>query len=291
MIFFMTPTPLAPSYIALISALVFLILNLGAASFGYFNAEPYKRKTLYLSDIFLIFTAFIATQFLIVPLIAYGLVSYSAGHLVEVSSIDLIYKNENWLPIMGIILGSLAPILYNWISKKVDWGNPARLLEDLNLAFLSWFLAFPAAVTVSKLVELVSQWLGYGEQPDQLAVQLVKESFADPHLFFRLVATIVVLVPLAEEMLFRGYLQGYLITRMERWKAIAITSLCFVAFHFSPSQGFTNVTVLLSLFPLSCYLGFLREKQQSLWAPAMLHGTFNLISVLMLASQGVTNEI
>lgn len=286
MIFFMTPTPLPPFSIALMSALIFLILNLGAAAFGYFNAGPYQRKTLYLSDLFFVFTAFIATQFLLVPFIAYGMISYTSGHLVPVTTFEATYQNDNWYPVMGILLGSMAPILYNAFSKKVEWGSLTNILKDMNLAFFSWFLAFPAAVTVSKIVESIALWSGWGEQPDQLAVQLVKETLLDPQLFMRLVATIVVLVPLAEELLFRGYLQGYLITRMNRWGAIALTSACFVMFHYSPSQGLTNITVLLSLFPLSCYLGYLREKQQSLWAPAILHGTFNFISVLMLAAQG-----
>ena len=61
-----------------------------------------------------------------------------------------------------------------------------------------------------------------------------------------------------------------------------IASLIFAAFHFSTSQGLNNIELLVSLFVLSCFLGFLYERQESLLASMALHATFNAISILAI---------
>ncbi|MBI3211827.1 MAG: CPBP family intramembrane metalloprotease [Simkania negevensis] len=49
-------------------------------------------------------------------------------------------------------------------------------------------------------------------------------------------------------------------------------------FHLSSSQGVGNI----SLFIFALYLGFLYEKQCSLFASIALHMTFNSISVIRI---------
>lgn len=273
-------------FTALLSAGLFLVLNSIADKWGYFHVDSATSKKLRLSDVVAVFFIFIAVEFVVFPAFAYLWISMNQGHFLSSSSFESIYRETPWLPIAGIIFGCLTPIIYNLFTKKIEFGKLSRLPSDISLALVSWILAFPAAVTISNVVEGVASWFGYVNPPDQAAVQLFKESADNPALFFRLLATVVFLVPVAEELLFRGYLQGYLMGRTTRWKAIMLTSLLFVLFHISPNQGVTNITVMLSLFPLSCYLGHLREKQQSLWAPIALHATFNSISILMLAAQG-----
>lgn len=268
--------------------MAFVFFNVIALNLGYFQVSDNKRKLLKFSDVVLVFLFFISVEFVLFPFVAYAWISLQEGHLIPAHSFEVLYNEVKWFPLFGIILGSAAPLIYNYLTKKVAWGSLSNLAQDFRFALFSLILAIPAVMAISKLIESIFLTLGWGEQPDQLAVQLVKGSMQDPAYFIKLVIVISILVPLAEELMFRGYLQGFLIQKLSRWKAIFLTSACFVLFHFSPSQGYTNLTVLLSLFPLSCYLGFLRERQKSLWAPVTLHATFNMMSLMMLAAQGAT---
>lgn len=157
------------------------------------------------------------------------------------------------------------------------------LREDFWAAVYSWVLAFPLVLFVSQAIELILKNLFHIIQlPDQLAVKFLKSTFAHPLYFSLAIFSIIILAPLIEETLFRGFLQTYIRRHLGQKQAIWITSVCFSLFHFSFSQGFGNLSIIPSLFIFSLFLGFVYEKQASIYASMMLHGLFNLISVVNL---------
>ncbi len=88
--------------------------------------------------------------------------------------------------------------------------------------------------------------------------------------------TLVVLAPVAEETLFRGYLYGKLKKSVPVWAAVVITSLVFAFVH-----GAWNLA--LDTFALSVVLCLLREMTDgSLWASILLHMTKNSIAFYFL---------
>ena len=92
------------------------------------------------------------------------------------------------------------------------------------------------------------------------------------------------LVPaLAEEMCFRGMLQGLLTRRLPR-AGIWITALVFAAVHLQWSA-------LPALFVLGLALGYV-NKCHGFWAGVLLHGLYNA-AVLVLSSReiGITLPI
>lgn len=87
--------------------------------------------------------------------------------------------------------------------------------------------------------------------------------------------TLVVLAPVAEEILFRGYLFGKLRKHVPLWIAILITSLLFAIVH-----GAWNVGI--DVFALSIILCLLRVVSKSLWPSIMLHMLKNFIAFYLL---------
>lgn len=75
---------------------------------------------------------------------------------------------------------------------------------------------------------------------------------------------LVIIAPIAEELLFRGYLFGKLRKYAPTWIAILITSLIFAIVHFAWNVG-------LDVFALSIVLCLLRVVSGSLWPSIMLH--------------------
>lgn len=140
--------------------------------------------------------------------------------------------------------------------------NPSRY--SLNALFESFFASF----------------FNIEQLPDQVAVKFLKMTFEYPLYLLLSVFSIVVLAPLIEETLFRGFLQTFIRQHLGSKQAIWITSACFSFFHYSSEQGLGNIPIIGSLFVLALFLGYLYERQGTLIAPMALHASFNAISVM-----------
>lgn len=87
--------------------------------------------------------------------------------------------------------------------------------------------------------------------------------------------TLVIVAPLAEELLFRGYLYGKLRKSVPVWVAILMTSVLFAVVH-----GQWNVAV--DVFALSLVMCALREATGSIWAGVILHTMKNALAFYLL---------
>ena len=87
--------------------------------------------------------------------------------------------------------------------------------------------------------------------------------------------TLVVIAPIAEEILFRGYLFGKLKKFVPVWIAILVTSVLFGFIH-----GAWNLAI--DTFALSVVLCMLRESTGSIWASILLHMAKNGIAFYLL---------
>lgn len=86
---------------------------------------------------------------------------------------------------------------------------------------------------------------------------------------------LVVLAPIAEELLFRGYLFGKIRAISSFWPTAIIVSLVFGFAHLQWNVG-------IDVFILSLFLCWLREKTGSIWTSMMLHGLKNAIAYFIL---------
>lgn len=88
------------------------------------------------------------------------------------------------------------------------------------------------------------------------------------------VAGVVVTAPVAEEMLFRGFLYTALRRCWGFVPALAVSSILFAAMHFDP----TGLYALLVL-PAALLFGWLRERTGGIFAPILAHAVFNAAAV------------
>lgn len=87
--------------------------------------------------------------------------------------------------------------------------------------------------------------------------------------------TLVVIAPVAEEIIFRGYLLNRLGNYVPFWLSILIVSVVFGLIH-------GNVVLAVDTFVLSVVLCVLRRASGSLWSPILLHMTKNGIAYYIL---------
>lgn len=98
----------------------------------------------------------------------------------------------------------------------------------------------------------------------------------DMLLIGTILANLVLLAPIAEELLFRGWIYTALRRRFGVWLSFVATALFFVAIHWNP-----NNRRILQVLPLALALGLLRERAGSIKPTIALHAVYNLIIVLM----------
>lgn len=226
------------------------------------------------SDVGLLFAVFLVVQLLFFPLL------WSLAALF----FDATAKRWYFLAAMPVTTAAvMAAYLLRPVRVKLAiWGTSPAFSHNLAIGATTWLISFPCVAFTGALIRFLLSFIPPLHQVEQLAVTQLKAAQDDPLIFLLSTLGIVTLIPLLEELLFRGALQGALKNFLSPYYAIAATSVVFALFHFSPSQGASNIELLLALFVLSCFLGYLRERQHSLWASIALHSTFNAISIVMI---------
>lgn len=146
----------------------------------------------------------------------------------------------------------------------------APTFVDIGLAPIGYAIYLALAAIFSQLMSMLFQWFNSNESQD-VGFTTSLEGFD------RIIAVIslVFIAPIAEEIIFRGWLYGKLRNRIKLPLAIIITSLLFAILH-----GQWNVGV--SVFALSLVLCGLREVTGTIWSGMILHMLSNGIAFYLL---------
>lgn len=166
-----------------------------------------------------------------------------------------------------------------WGEREKSW---RRFWKSIGMGAIGWVVSYPFVL----LIGLVSGWVAqqvWGEvELKQVAVEQLKKQLNTPHFLVLMVGLVTLFIPFLEELLFRGFLQNLFKRFMRRSWAIFLTAALFALSHFAVGQGKGNFQLILSLFVLALFLGFLYERQRTLWAPFALHALFNSVSTLLI---------
>ncbi len=261
------------SLVFLIASTAALISHRVASYFGFWKEEGlYEKRPRGTYFIFLFLLGFLI--FLGLQLV-----------LIAIATLFQISRNSTpWFNALTIFISSTGVWLFS-ISlphsvKHHLWGN--RPLRNFLIGMLCWTLAYPAVLAVGQLVGMLTWLVEPFPTPEQVAVRQVRQAQSNPLLLAVYLPLIAFIVPLAEEILFRGLLQSWLRSFLSFRPAVVVTSLIFALCHFADSQAAANWELLVSLFVLSLYLGYLYERQKSLWASIGLHALFNAISLFFI---------
>ncbi len=230
--------------------------------------------------------------FFILSNTAFGAILYRVLSKLSLSSVTMMTLT----PVLSFFINILFLVSFALLNKKTylfklikDERFPGKqsLKEDVFSGLKALILSLFALYTVICVIEGITIWLDGNTISEQTAVRFLMQVKETPLSLFLALFTIVVAAPIIEEYLFRGVFQSYLRKNLGSIKAIILTSAIFSLFHFSPSQGIQNISIILSLFILSLYLGFVFEKTRSLISSITLHLIFNLASALKIIFYGI----
>lgn len=85
-----------------------------------------------------------------------------------------------------------------------------------------------------------------------------------------------ILVPIAEELYFRGLIHRWFQPRLAFWPRVLVSSILFALAHFD------SVGVVASSYVMGVVNAVAYEKSKSLWLPILIHMSTNSIAVLFL---------
>lgn len=217
-----------------------------------------------------VFIAFIASQFIVSGLL--WLVVQSGFDMSQLGSqavVQTVFSAAVYAMTLAITFG--APYL---LEKRVSLETLGlkRLMSwvDIGLAPLG-YIAY--IITLVVALALITQFIP-GFQADQ-AQDVGFKGITNQVGYMLAFATLVVVAPIAEEVLFRGYLYGKLRRHVPIWASIVATSALFALVH-----GQWNVAV--DTFVLSLFLCGLRELTGSIWAGILVHMIKNAIAFYIL---------
>jgi membrane protease YdiL (CAAX protease family) len=173
---------------------------------------------------------------------------------------------------MVVFLGACAAVasFAAWQRPGLPW-RPAR--AGFVLARYAGFAVVWLAATVGYL------WLmaRLGQPvPMQAALRYLADGDRGSARYWVVAAGIVLGAPVAEEIVFRGYLQQALLGVLRPAWAIGVTAAVFGAAHTLPNA--------LPIAMLGGFFGWLAHRTGALWPAVLAHAVHNAVTVAIAAA-------
>ncbi len=145
--------------------------------------------------------------------------------------------------------------------------RPTRSI--LWLPLVLWLAYMAATIVVAALTSNLP--FVDTDQAQDVGFKDISQLYEYVLVFFAL----VILPPIFEELLFRGYLFGRLRERFGFWITTAVVSIAFGIVHMQWNVG-------IDVAVLSIFLCYLREKTGTIWASMVLHAIKNGVAYALL---------
>jgi hypothetical protein len=198
---------------------------------------------------------------------------------------NMLLNNTTYAPVwtlaISILVSVLAIILMIFVPKLV-FKKFKTTREEMGASGLpTWTdiglapLGFAAYIIIANiLVALMTMFTWFNAEQQQITGFEGIMSMSDRLLAF---ATIVVVAPIAEELIFRGWLYGKLRAKVNVWVSILFTSVLFALLHYGAFEAI-QWNVIVNVFGMSIVLCALREITGTVWSAVIMHMLKNAIA-------------
>ena len=197
-----------------------------------------------------------------------ALVNTIFGSPLSVTGLNVVYFVVNFVFSISIFHHFLK------VSFRVALKKPFRCIGYAAIGFILYWIA-------SALIGNLFQWIrpGFSNINDDTIVIMLRER---PVLIG---VGVVLLVPVSEELVFRGLIFRPLYNRSP-WLGYGVSVFGFSIIHILGYLGKAEPLVLLLCFiqylPAAFCLAWAYARSKTIWSPVLIHTTINLISVLIM---------
>ncbi len=182
----------------------------------------------------------------------------------------------------GLVFGMAVQLFLPLVAFAIV-ARRVGIVEWLGLRWKEWPQVFgiaPLAVLAMFAFGITLHFVGYQELLEALGVageQEIIKMFREeknPTILILVVLAAVIVAPVCEEIVFRGYL--YPAAKKHAGSTVAAL---FSAIVFAGAHG--NIAALIPLFVFGLLLVAVYERSGSIWAPIAVHALFNGTTVLL----------
>lgn len=201
---------------------------------------------------------------------------YSASKLAsEITN----YLSNPWVLSAALITQCLSLFFYAYIVSVIR--GTANPFNDFGMKFTWTCLPFYLAGFAMQFVGLaisIPLALLYGDNaPEQQLITSAKDSAGMGFILFALLASF--LVPIAEELCFRGMFMRGLSKKVRPMMSILITGSLFAAIHLSDPNTFIGIPILIIVGLVTSALAMYRGKIDG---SILFHMGFNSATMLLI---------
>ena len=212
-----------------------------------------------------------AAGYVLMPLICYYAVNLMVL-LVWESLHDLLRINAGWNGQQTLLTGlgalcSIVPLIYIWKKDSSELFKESEKRQQID-AVIWEIISFTGGIAGSYILGRLMEVSGFS---GMFSNQTQEEFLASP-LILQIVV-LVLLAPVAEELLYRGILYKRILRFCPKWAAVLITSGLFAIGH-------GNVIQAVYAFPMALILHALYEKGGGLSMPVLFHMGANFCTVI-----------
>jgi membrane protease YdiL (CAAX protease family) len=204
-----------------------------------------------------------------------GMVLLAVAGLV----LGLVVVGDRYAFVLAVLLGAVGAWSGLWLTlwRRHSWGwrELGFVRGRGQMQHLLWQV--PAAMAAS-LVGAVLLGTALGLAPDQgrsTDQDLVDAAALSPWLLLVVAVCAVLVLPAAEEVVFRRVLLDWCLARLPATLAVLLTAVAFAAVHLAPAA--MAYVVFIGIFT-----ALLRLHYDNLWAPLALHVVNNGTVVLLV---------
>ncbi|MEM6395781.1 MAG: type II CAAX endopeptidase family protein [Bacteroidota bacterium] len=182
---------------------------------------------------------------------------------------------------------TITSVLVGWLAYKAEWLQELGLTSRINIRGAgSGILLLVFLLPVASVMQYINVQLDLSEaalQQEALSNNLLRNVVLGESMveFITLFIAVAILPALGEELLFRGLIQGKILPLFIENKhlQVILAGLLFSVMHL-------EMAGILPRWILGIAFGYAFLWSQSLWAPILMHLTFNGIQAVSVYSSG-----
>lgn len=191
---------------------------------------------------------------------------------------------ETWFVFVLIVELLAIGVLFAFLrARRIPFGDGVGLRSrDFRLKYIGYaFLGFFSYVALTFIFLLIAQNVPFLNSDQKQAIGFETTGMTTTSLLFAF-ASLVILPPIAEEMIFRGFLFGSLRGKLRfLWSAL-LTSIFFGGLHLMTAEAGLLWIGAIDTFLLSLVLCYAREETGNIWTSIFVHGLKNGTAFLLL---------
>lgn len=190
---------------------------------------------------------------------------------------ELIAQGSQHGTIIGLtaILSFFVVLFFSYLFVKLQKQSFVKLMAIVRFDFKDLLKFGVALLLLNYAFYEISIWLNL----DSMRFMADLSDTSKP--LWLLVLAVVLVIPIYEELIFRGFMWGGLAkTVLGGWGASLMTGVVFALIHLQYGK-----IEWLMIFALALLFGYTRQKSGSLWLPVCLHILNNALAMWLFLGQ------